>query len=104
MHRALIFYDMDVYGIPSPHNWQYIDQNTVRHKSSHGTKMVSSLRFGVEPRRGTAIGTGIAAPLRDHFDIALKDSEISLAETVTHLGDEEAQLHEVPSIIAHENL
>jgi hypothetical protein len=98
MHRALIVYDMDAYGAPSPHVWEYIDQNTVRHKSSHGTKVASSLRFGAEPGKGTATGTGTAAPPTDHFDTSFKDLEIYPSEKSTHLGDEEAQSHKVPNI------
>jgi hypothetical protein len=99
MHRALIVYDMDVYGALSPHDWQYIDQNTIRHKSSQGTKVASSLRFGAGPGNGTATGTGIVALSTDRFDTSFKDSVICLAEKMTPLRDEEAQSHEVLSIL-----
>jgi hypothetical protein len=110
MYRSLILYGMDVYGTPSPHfARQHIDQNAVRHKYSHGPNAVSSMQFrvGAERRTGTTTGTGTAVPPSDLSHATFprtKDSDISLAEKVTPRGDEEAQLHEAPSMLAPGNL
>jgi hypothetical protein len=65
---------------------------------SDGPKVVSPMRFVALPKKGTATGieigasdgsTGAATTRTDLSFVGTKDSEISLAEKLTPVGDEE---------------